>query len=146
MHIYIHIYIYIYIYWIHIYIYIYIYTEMKRSYHITWQRRTDVKFWSFINSQNSLETVEWLKLVGKPDLLLTSLPVLIAQTVLCLARILGAATRLAFSKSPEKLKKISTRHLKDYVKKTIPLQFFLLISRRILNSVLPKNLFLKNRK
>ena len=53
--------------------------EMKRFNQITWQRKTDVKFWSYcklVNIQKiPLKTVERLKLVGKADFLLTSLHV-----------------------------------------------------------------------
>ena len=47
--------------------------------------------------------------------------------LLWLAGMLGVATRQASSKSPEELKKISTKDLKDYVKKTILHQQFLLM-------------------
>ena len=61
------------------------------------------------------------------DFLLTSIPKFIVQTILCLAAMLGVATRQASSKLPEELKKISTRDLKIYVKKTILQQQFLLM-------------------
>lgn len=56
--------------------------------------------------------------------LLTSLPILNFSVILCLAKMLGAANLQASSKSVKKLKKISTRDLKDYVKKAILNQQF----------------------
>ena len=67
--------------------------EMKRR--ITWQRKLDVKFGSFCKlayiHKIPLKTIERLKLVGKADFLLTFLPALIVQTILCLMGMLGVA-------------------------------------------------------
>ena len=71
--------------------------------------------------------VERWKLVGKADFLLTFLPILIVQTKLCLRGMLDVAIEQASSKSPEELKKISTRDLNVYVKKTILHQQLLLM-------------------
>ena len=76
---------------------------------------------------NYLENGRKIETSGKADFLLTSLPVLIVETTLCLAGMLGVAIRQASSKSPEELKKISTRDLKDYLKEAILHQQFLLL-------------------
>ena len=57
---------------------------MKRSYHNTWQRKTDVKLWSFCKVVHihkiPFKTIERSKCVVKVDVLLTSLPIPIVQT------------------------------------------------------------------
>ena len=73
-----------------------------------------------------MKTVKRSKIVGKAHFLLTFVPVLIAQAMLCLAEMLGAAIRQASLKSPEELRKNSIG--KDCVKKRILHQQFLLMS------------------
>ena len=59
--------------------------ELKRFYQVTWQRKPDVKFWSFCKLASihkiPLKTVERSKQVGKTDFLLTFFPVLIVRFI-----------------------------------------------------------------